>query len=229
MLFLTLMLGTLVSEDLACIVAGLLIREGRIGFVPGVAACALGILAGDVGLWFVGRVFATCPRPMACGVASHPTTAARRHAPVARRACRRRDDREPFHSRHAGAAVHLCRPHGNAARIVHYLGVDCGPAVDAGVGVACRRCRWSGLECFASERSVWMDHADRIRGHDVHHAQDSAPAGVFPAEPRAVAGTRLGTARRSRGAGGSPFDVSHDGRGGSSGRCGCSTRRSRSG
>jgi membrane protein DedA with SNARE-associated domain len=54
-LFLALMLGTLVSEDLACISAGLLMREGRIGFVPGVAACALGILTGDVGLWCIGR------------------------------------------------------------------------------------------------------------------------------------------------------------------------------
>ena len=55
MVFLALMLGTLVSEDLACIAAGLLIREGRIGLAAGVAACAVGILAGDVGLWAVGR------------------------------------------------------------------------------------------------------------------------------------------------------------------------------
>lgn len=56
MVFLALMAATLISEDLAGIGAGLLIREGRIGFWPGVAACALGILAGDVGLWFVGRI-----------------------------------------------------------------------------------------------------------------------------------------------------------------------------
>jgi membrane protein DedA with SNARE-associated domain len=55
MLFLALMLGTLVSEDLTCIAAGLLIREGRIGFAAGTAACAVGILAGDVGLWAAGR------------------------------------------------------------------------------------------------------------------------------------------------------------------------------
>jgi membrane protein DedA with SNARE-associated domain len=54
MLFLALMLGTLVSEDLACIAAGLLIREGRIGLAAGVGACAVGILIGDVGLWVVG-------------------------------------------------------------------------------------------------------------------------------------------------------------------------------
>ena len=56
MVFLALMLGTLVSEDLACIAAGLLIREGRITFEPGTAACAVGILAGDVGLWVIGRL-----------------------------------------------------------------------------------------------------------------------------------------------------------------------------
>jgi membrane protein DedA with SNARE-associated domain len=55
MLFLALMVGTLVSEDLACIAAGLLIREGRIGLAAGIAACAVGILAGDVGLWVIGR------------------------------------------------------------------------------------------------------------------------------------------------------------------------------
>jgi membrane protein DedA with SNARE-associated domain len=54
--FLALIAGTLVSEDLACISAGLLIREGRIGFMSGVTACALGILLGDIGLWAVGRV-----------------------------------------------------------------------------------------------------------------------------------------------------------------------------
>ncbi len=56
MVFLALMVATLISEDLAGIGAGLLIREGRIGFWAGVAACALGILLGDVGLWTVGRI-----------------------------------------------------------------------------------------------------------------------------------------------------------------------------
>jgi membrane protein DedA with SNARE-associated domain len=56
MVFLALIAGTLVSEDLACISAGLLIREGRIGFAAGAGACALGILLGDVGLWAAGRV-----------------------------------------------------------------------------------------------------------------------------------------------------------------------------
>src|SRR5688500_18980312 len=55
MVFLALMLGTLVPEDLACIAAGLLIREGRIAFASGTAACAGGILAGDAGLWVIGR------------------------------------------------------------------------------------------------------------------------------------------------------------------------------
>jgi membrane protein DedA with SNARE-associated domain len=53
--FLTLLAATFVSEDLACISAGLLIREGRIGFAAGVGACAAGILLGDLGLWAAGR------------------------------------------------------------------------------------------------------------------------------------------------------------------------------
>lgn len=56
MVFLALMAGTLISEDLACISAGLLIRDGRIGFAAGAGACAVGILVGDVGLWAAGHV-----------------------------------------------------------------------------------------------------------------------------------------------------------------------------
>ncbi len=51
----SLFFGTLVSEDLACITAGVLIQQGRIGVAEGVAACVLGIFAGDVGLWGAGR------------------------------------------------------------------------------------------------------------------------------------------------------------------------------
>ena len=55
--FFSLMFGTLVSEDLACITAGLLVQRGQIGASSAVAACALGIFAGDVGLWGTGRMF----------------------------------------------------------------------------------------------------------------------------------------------------------------------------
>ena len=49
-------LGTLVSEDLTCIAAGLLIGRGDLGVLPGVLGCTAGILLGDVGLWALGRV-----------------------------------------------------------------------------------------------------------------------------------------------------------------------------
>lgn len=50
-------LGTLVSEDLACIAAGLLIARGEMTIATGVSGCCAGILAGDIGLWGVGRLF----------------------------------------------------------------------------------------------------------------------------------------------------------------------------
>jgi membrane protein DedA with SNARE-associated domain len=50
------MVGTLISEDLACVTAGLLIREGRVAAGPAVLACTLGILLGDIGLWGIGRM-----------------------------------------------------------------------------------------------------------------------------------------------------------------------------
>ena len=55
--FISLVFGTFVSEDLACITAGLLIQRGEIGVFTGILACAVGIFMGDFGLWGVGRVF----------------------------------------------------------------------------------------------------------------------------------------------------------------------------
>ena len=48
-------LATLVSEDLACIAAGLLVARGTLGFMPATTACFLGILGGDLGLVLLGR------------------------------------------------------------------------------------------------------------------------------------------------------------------------------
>ncbi len=47
--------ATLVSEDLTCLAAGALVAQGRLPFVPAVAACFVGILAGDVLLFLCGR------------------------------------------------------------------------------------------------------------------------------------------------------------------------------
>jgi membrane protein DedA with SNARE-associated domain len=55
--FLSLLGGTLISEDLACIAAGLLIQRGDVSPATGVLACSVGIFVGDVGLWAAGRAF----------------------------------------------------------------------------------------------------------------------------------------------------------------------------
>ena len=49
--------GTLISEDLTLISAGLLARDGVIGLAPAIAACAVGVYVGDLGLWGLGRFF----------------------------------------------------------------------------------------------------------------------------------------------------------------------------
>jgi membrane protein DedA with SNARE-associated domain len=49
-------LGTLLSEDLTSIGAGLLVRDGRLGAAEAVASCAAGVYFGDLGLWLAGRV-----------------------------------------------------------------------------------------------------------------------------------------------------------------------------
>ena len=45
--------GTLLSEDLTLIGAGLLARDGVIGLVPAIAACAAGVYVGDLALWLL--------------------------------------------------------------------------------------------------------------------------------------------------------------------------------
>jgi membrane protein DedA with SNARE-associated domain len=57
MAFASLVAGTFVSEDLACVTAGLLIQRGTISAGAGVLACTIGIFAGDLGLWAAGRLF----------------------------------------------------------------------------------------------------------------------------------------------------------------------------
>ncbi len=51
----TLALGTLASEDLACIAAGLLVARGELGIAAAIVACLAGILAGDLLLYVAGR------------------------------------------------------------------------------------------------------------------------------------------------------------------------------
>jgi membrane protein DedA with SNARE-associated domain len=48
-------LATLVSEDLACVAAGLLVAQGSLGFGSAVGACFVGIFSGDLLLVLAGR------------------------------------------------------------------------------------------------------------------------------------------------------------------------------
>jgi membrane protein DedA with SNARE-associated domain len=48
--------GTLLSEDLTSIGAGLLVRDGHIEIVPAVVACTAGVYGGDLCLWLAGRL-----------------------------------------------------------------------------------------------------------------------------------------------------------------------------
>ncbi|MEJ2084547.1 MAG: alpha/beta fold hydrolase [Acidobacteriota bacterium] len=50
-------LATLLTEDLACIGAGLLVAQGRIGFLAATLACFVGIVVGDILLYAAGRYF----------------------------------------------------------------------------------------------------------------------------------------------------------------------------
>ena len=54
-LFLGLAVSTLFSEDLACIAAGLLVSDGRAGFLLVTLACLTGIFVGDMMLFLLGK------------------------------------------------------------------------------------------------------------------------------------------------------------------------------
>ncbi len=55
-LFILLSVATLVSEDLACITAGVMVSQGRVSFILASAACLFGIFFGDLLLFGAGRV-----------------------------------------------------------------------------------------------------------------------------------------------------------------------------
>jgi membrane protein DedA with SNARE-associated domain len=52
----SLAVATLVSEDLACVAAGIVVAEGGLGLVPATLACFVGILVGDLALFLAARV-----------------------------------------------------------------------------------------------------------------------------------------------------------------------------
>jgi membrane protein DedA with SNARE-associated domain len=54
--FFLLIAATLISEDLACIAAGVLASQNKIGLFPAIAACAVGIFIGDTLTFLAGRV-----------------------------------------------------------------------------------------------------------------------------------------------------------------------------
>jgi membrane protein DedA with SNARE-associated domain len=51
----TLAVATLVSEDLTCVAAGVLVADGRVPFAAAIGACLIGIVAGDILLMLAGR------------------------------------------------------------------------------------------------------------------------------------------------------------------------------
>jgi len=54
-LVLLIAVATFISEDLTCIVVGLMVARGSIGFVPGALACVMGIYVGDMAVYLAGR------------------------------------------------------------------------------------------------------------------------------------------------------------------------------
>ena len=92
---LSLMFGTLLSEDAACIAAGMLIQRGEVGAIAGITACAFGIFGGDVALWAAGRF---------CGRAVYALPLLSRHLTP-----HRRHEMSEWLCRHAGRSIMTSR------------------------------------------------------------------------------------------------------------------------
>ncbi len=58
-IFFAVLLGTFVSEDAACLAAGTAAASGHINLTAAIAACFIGIFAGDMMLYAVGRLLGT--------------------------------------------------------------------------------------------------------------------------------------------------------------------------
>ena len=56
-IFFILFFTTFVTEDGACLAAGALAGQGRISFALALSACFAGIFIGDIGLYWIGRIF----------------------------------------------------------------------------------------------------------------------------------------------------------------------------
>lgn len=56
-IFFIILLTTFITEDGACFAAGALVSQGKISFAVALAACFSGILIGDIGLYWIGRIF----------------------------------------------------------------------------------------------------------------------------------------------------------------------------
>ena len=50
-------LGTFVSEDLLCVLIGLMVASDKINYVPAVLLCMTGVFIGDLILFYCGRYF----------------------------------------------------------------------------------------------------------------------------------------------------------------------------
>ena len=56
-IFFIIFFATFVTEDGACLAAGALAGQGRISFSLALSACFAGIFVGDIGLYWIGRIF----------------------------------------------------------------------------------------------------------------------------------------------------------------------------
>lgn len=56
-IFFIILLATFITEDGACFAAGALVSQGKISFAAALSACFFGVLIGDIGVYWIGRIF----------------------------------------------------------------------------------------------------------------------------------------------------------------------------
>ena len=168
----TLAFATLVSEDLTCVAAGVLVAEGRLHPLAAISACAVGIFGGDFGLWLVGRTGGRLARcfQLVAGLASGVATDRLAPTPL-----RWRHLREPLSPRNAASAVRDGGGHWGAGTHVRDVVRACRVDLDAGAGAAVGRSRqWFPFR-LSPERAGGRWTAAGCRRCDSHHRPRANP------------------------------------------------------
>ncbi len=154
-IFMALALATLVSEDLACITAGLLVSDGRAGFLLVTLACLVGIFVGDMMLFLIGKFVGKGCVAMGTGALGGFTGTTGKKREVAGPKWSSGDLHIAIHSRDAAANVPGGRITSSGNFAIHAVFSGVGSGVDAAAG-------WFGSRVICTADALRADGGETL-------------------------------------------------------------------